>query len=73
LPCPGCLNPQVRDPVTIIEEAGSASGPVWVDVENITPTRIQPQMVQPIASILTTLAQPTHLEITETISSHSKL
>jgi len=52
--------PLVRDPVTIIEEAGSASGPVCVDVENITPTRIQPQMVQPIASTLTTLIQPTH-------------
>jgi len=50
-----------------------ASGPVWVDVENITPTRIPPQMVQPIANILTALVQPTHLEITETISSHSKL
>jgi hypothetical protein len=41
---------QVRDPVTIIQEAGLASGLVWVGVENITPNRIQPQMVQSIAS-----------------------
>jgi len=65
--------PLVRDPVTIIQEEGLASEPVRVDVENITPTWIQPQMVQPIASILTTLVRPTHLEITETINSHSKL
>jgi hypothetical protein len=30
-----------KDPVTIVQEAGWASGPVWTGAENLAPTRIR--------------------------------
>ena len=30
-----------KDPVPIVQEAGWAPGPVWIDVENLAPTGIQ--------------------------------
>ena len=38
--CPGCFTPG-RVPVPIVEEAGWASEPIWMDPEHIFPTRVQ--------------------------------
>ena len=35
------VHPQERDPVPIVQEAGWASGPVWMGVENLAPTGIR--------------------------------
>jgi hypothetical protein len=35
------LNPRERDPVPIVQEAGWAPGPVWMDAENIFCTGIR--------------------------------
>jgi len=38
-----------KDPVSIVQEAGWATGPVWTDAENLAPTAIRSRTVQPIA------------------------
>jgi hypothetical protein len=40
LHAPGAL-PRERDPVSIVQEAGWAPGPVWTDAENLAPTGIR--------------------------------
>jgi len=40
----------VKDLVPIVQEAGWAPGPVRTGAENIAPTGIQSQTVQPVAS-----------------------
>jgi hypothetical protein len=39
-----------KDPVSIVQEAGWAPVPVWTGAENLAPTGIQSQAVQPVAS-----------------------
>jgi len=39
-----------KGPVPIVQEAGWAPGPVWTGAENLAPTGIRPQTVQPVAS-----------------------
>jgi len=38
---PAALYPRQRDPVSILQEAGWAPGPVWMGVENLAPTGIR--------------------------------
>jgi hypothetical protein len=38
---PRSLYPREKDPVPIVQETGSAPGPVWTGAENITPTGIR--------------------------------
>jgi hypothetical protein len=37
--CP--VYPRKRDTVSIVQEAGWASGPVWIYAGNLTPTRVR--------------------------------
>jgi hypothetical protein len=39
-----------NDPVTVIQEAGWAPGPVWTRAENLAHTGFDPRTVQPVAS-----------------------
>jgi hypothetical protein len=39
-----------KDPVSIIQEAGWAPGPVWTGAENLAPSGFDPRTVQPVAS-----------------------
>jgi hypothetical protein len=47
---PRPLYPQERDPVSIVQEAGWAPGPVWTGAENLAPTGFEPRTVRPVAS-----------------------
>ena len=42
-----------KDPVPVIQEAGWASGPVWMGVENLAPPGFDPRTVQPVTSCYT--------------------
>ena len=48
-PRPGRFTPG-KDPVPIVQEAGSAPGPVWTVVENLVLPGFDPRTVQPVAS-----------------------
>jgi len=51
-----------KDPVPIVQEAGWASGPVWIGVENLALPGFDPQTVQPVGSRYTDYAtRPTNL------------
>jgi len=39
-----------KDPVTIVQEAGCAPGPVWTGAENLAPPGFDPRTVQTVAS-----------------------
>ena len=39
-----------KDPVPIVQEAGSPPGPVWTGAENLAPPGFDPRTVQPVAS-----------------------
>ena len=40
-----------KDPVPVVQKAGSAPGPVWTGVENLAhPPGLDPRTVQPVAS-----------------------
>ena len=39
-----------KDPVPILQEAGWAPGPVWIDAENLVPTGIRSRTVQLVVS-----------------------
>ena len=39
-----------KDPVSIVQEAGWATGPVWTGAENLAPPAFDPRTVQPVAS-----------------------
>ena len=45
-----------KDPVTIVQEAGLASGPVWTVAENLAPPGFDPRTVQPVGSRYTDYA-----------------
>jgi hypothetical protein len=56
---PGPLCPLERDPVSIVQEAGWASGLVWTGMENLTTAGgSKPAEIQPIASCYTDLPRP---------------
>jgi hypothetical protein len=44
------LHRRERDPVSIVQEAGWAAGPVWTGVDNLVPTGFDLRAVQPVAS-----------------------
>jgi len=37
------VSPQARDLMPFVQEAGRAPGPIWMGVENLAPSRIEPQ------------------------------
>ena len=39
-----------KDPVPILQEAGWAPGPVWIDAQNLAPPGFDPRTVQPVGS-----------------------
>jgi len=39
-----------RDPVPTVQEGGWTPGPVWMGMEDLTPTGFEPQTIQPVAS-----------------------
>ena len=39
-----------KDTVLIVQEAGWAPGPVWIDAYNLTPRGFDPRTVQPVGS-----------------------
>jgi hypothetical protein len=41
---------QERDPVSIVQEAGCAPGPVWTGAKNLAPARFDSRTAQPVAS-----------------------
>jgi hypothetical protein len=48
-----------KDLVPIVQEAGWATGPVWIGAENLVPTRIRsPDLPQPVASRYTNYVIP---------------
>ena len=49
-----------KDPVPILQETGWAPGPVWTGAENLVPTGIRSQTVQPVAQSLYRLSYPGH-------------
>ena len=49
-----------KDPVPIVQEAGWAPGPIWIDAENLAPSEFNPRTVQPVGSRCSDYtAQPT--------------
>ena len=54
------LHLRERDPVPIVWEAGWTPGPVWTGAENLAPTVLDPQTVQPVASRNADWAIPAH-------------
>jgi hypothetical protein len=60
--------PPGKDPVTIIQEAEWAPGPVWTGAENLAPPPppgFDPRTVQPVASRYTDYTIPTRDILTE--------
>ena len=49
-----------KDPVSIVEEAGLASGSVWTGAEIFPPQGFDPQAFQPVASWYTDYSSPVH-------------
>jgi len=47
---------QRQAPVSIVQEAGWASGPVWTGAENLDPPGFDPRTVQPVGSRYTDYA-----------------
>ena len=45
-----------KEPVPLVQEAGWASGPVWIGAENLAPQGFDPRTVQPIGSSYTDYA-----------------
>jgi hypothetical protein len=45
-----------KNPVSIVQEAGWAPGPVWTGAENLDPLGLDPRIVQPVASHYTDYA-----------------
>ena len=50
-----------KDPVPMVQEAGWAPGPVWVDAENLAPPEFDPRTFQLVASRYTDYAIPAHV------------
>jgi hypothetical protein len=49
-----------KDPVSIVQEAGWAPGPVWTGAENLASTGIRSRTVQPVAQSLYRLSYRAH-------------
>jgi hypothetical protein len=47
---PWPLSTPGKDPVTIVQEAGWAPGPVWTGAENLATPGFDPRTVQPVVS-----------------------
>jgi hypothetical protein len=47
-----------RDAVLVVQEAGWASGPVWIGRENLAPAGFEPGTFQPVASRYTDYVIP---------------
>jgi len=45
-----------KDPVSIVQESGWASGPVWTGAENLAPPGFDPRTVQLVGSCYTDYA-----------------
>jgi len=60
VPRPGRLYSQERDQVTIVQEAGWASGPVWTGAENLDPMGFDPRTIQTIVNHYTNYAILAH-------------
>jgi len=54
---PAAFTPR-KDPVPIVQEAGWASEPVWIGVENLAPPGFNPWTFQPVVSRYTDYAIP---------------
>jgi hypothetical protein len=63
---PGRLYPE-KDPVTVVQEAGWAPGPVWTGAEDLAPPGFDLRTVQPVASRYTDCAFPAPLNIPQTL------
>ena len=46
------LCPRVRDPVSVLKEAGWAPEPVWVDEKTWSPSDFGSRAVHPVASLI---------------------
>jgi len=57
---PGPLFTPGKDPVTIVQEAGWAPGPVWTGAENLTPTGIRSPDRPTRSQSLYRLSYPVH-------------
>jgi hypothetical protein len=55
-----------KDPVTIVQEAGWAPGPVWTGAENLAPTGIQSLDRPACSQSLYRLCYPAHTHMYET-------
>ena len=53
--------PPGKDPVTIVQEAGWAPGPVWTGAENLTPTGIRSPDRPARSESLYWLSYPTYI------------
>jgi hypothetical protein len=49
-----------KDPVSIVQEAWWAPGPVWTGAENLAPPGFDPRNVKPVAQSLYRLSYPAH-------------
>jgi len=49
---PWPIYPRVRDPITIVQEAGSASGSVWTNEENLDLTVFRTPYHMPLSNSL---------------------
>ena len=61
--------PPRKDPVSIVQEAGWASGPVWAGAENLAPPApgFDPRTVKPVASRCTDWAIAAHYRTLQVI------
>ena len=60
-----------KDPVSIVQEAGWVSGPVWTSAENFAPTGIRSPDFQPVGSRYTDYAtQPLYTYKDEFAGTH---
>jgi hypothetical protein len=57
---PWPLYPRERDPITTVQEAGWAPGPVWTGAENHDPLGFDSRTIQPIRSHYTNYAILAH-------------
>jgi hypothetical protein len=57
---PGRFYPRERDPVTTVQEAGWAPGPVWTGAENLDPMGFDPRTIQTIVNHYTNYAILAH-------------
>jgi hypothetical protein len=62
-----------KEPVTIVQEAGWAPGPVWTGAENLAPPGFDPRTVQPVDQSLYRLSYPATIHHSDTCKTTSYL